>query len=271
MIRGGQSGGGEEDAGQRRRADHGEAHVAKQSSEADHRPHYNDRMRRAVIFDAGNTLLRMNYRAIAVHLAERGRRVTAVDVEDAELRGHVRLDAHPDTAGSTESAGTRDRYVRFLLEPLGITDDAEINAVGRWRASFELAVGPVDRGRPGRRRRAPPRQGGRADGRRDLQLQRAGRRHPGRGRARRHLDFVIDSSEVGVEKPDARIFALALARAGVEPAEAVYVGDLYSVDVRGARAAGVDGILLDPGGHWGRRDCRLAPGPLAAVRLALGR
>ena len=85
----------------------------------------------------------------------------------------------------------------------------------------------------------------------------------------RHLDFVVDSFEVGVEKPDARIFALALGRAGVEPPEAVYVGDLYSVDVRGARAAGLQGILLDPGGHWGQRDCPCVPGPLAAVRLAL--
>jgi putative hydrolase of the HAD superfamily len=85
----------------------------------------------------------------------------------------------------------------------------------------------------------------------------------------RHLDFVIDSFEVGVEKPDMRIFELALERAGVEPHQAAYVGDLYSVDVRGARAAGLQGILLDPGGHWGARDCPRVPGPLAAVRLAL--
>jgi putative hydrolase of the HAD superfamily len=84
-----------------------------------------------------------------------------------------------------------------------------------------------------------------------------------------HLDFIIDSSVVGVEKPDPRIFHLGLRAAGVAPAEAVYVGDLYSVDVLGARAAGLDGILLDPRGFWAPRDCRLARGLAEAVRLAL--
>jgi putative hydrolase of the HAD superfamily len=85
----------------------------------------------------------------------------------------------------------------------------------------------------------------------------------------RYLDFVLDSAEVGVEKPDPRIFRLALERAGVRPPEAVYVGDLYSVDVLGARGVGMPAILLDPGGHWGARDCPMAPDVLSAVRMAL--
>jgi putative hydrolase of the HAD superfamily len=85
-----------------------------------------------------------------------------------------------------------------------------------------------------------------------------------------HLDFIIDSSLVGVEKPDPRIFHLGLREAGVAAAEAVYIGDLYSVDVLGARAAGLDGILLDPGGFWAPRDCRLGRDLADAVRLALG-
>src|SRR3989442_4310656 len=84
-----------------------------------------------------------------------------------------------------------------------------------------------------------------------------------------YLDFVLDSAEVGVEKPDPRIFRLALEQARVAPREAVYVGDLYSVDVRGARAAGLDAVLLDPAGLWGERDCSRAPDVLAAVRLIL--
>jgi FMN phosphatase YigB (HAD superfamily) len=56
----------------------------------------------------------------------------------------------------------------------------------------------------------------------------------------------------------------------VTAGEAVYVGDLYSVDVLGARAAGLDAILLDPLGLWGPRDCRLARGLAGAVTLLLG-
>ena len=85
------------------------------------------------------------------------------------------------------------------------------------------------------------------------------------------LDFVIDSGAVGVEKPDPRIFALGLAEAGVSAGEAVYIGDLYSVDVLGARRAGIEAILLDPRRHWGPRDCRLARTLADAVGLALGR
>ena len=85
----------------------------------------------------------------------------------------------------------------------------------------------------------------------------------------RHLDFVIDSSQVGVEKPDPRIFRIALERAGMAATDAVYVGDLYSVDVLGARAAGLNAILMDPGACWGARDCPTAPTALAAVQRVL--
>jgi hypothetical protein len=40
--------------------------------------------------------------------------------------------------------------------------------------------------------------------------------------------------------------------------------------VLGARAAGIDAILLDPRGLWGPRDCRVARGLAGAVTLVLG-
>jgi putative hydrolase of the HAD superfamily len=61
-----------------------------------------------------------------------------------------------------------------------------------------------------------------------------------------YFDFFIDSFLVGVEKPDPKIFHIATTRAGVAPAEAAYVGDLYSVDVVGARGAGLLPVLYDP-------------------------
>jgi FMN phosphatase YigB (HAD superfamily) len=55
----------------------------------------------------------------------------------------------------------------------------------------------------------------------------------------------------------------------VAAAEAVYVGDLYSVDVVGARGAGLSAILMDPGACWGPRDCPAVPTALAAVHHVL--
>lgn len=63
-----------------------------------------------------------------------------------------------------------------------------------------------------------------------------------------HLDFLLASAATGMEKPDRRIFEIALARAGVLPHQAVHVGDDYETDVVGARAAGVDPILIDRDG-----------------------
>ncbi|MCS7210781.1 MAG: HAD family hydrolase, partial [Chloroherpetonaceae bacterium] len=62
---------------------------------------------------------------------------------------------------------------------------------------------------------------------------------------RPYLEFVLDSHYVGVEKPDAKIFLLAAEKLGLSPSECVYVGDIYAIDVLGARAAGMNAILLD--------------------------
>ena len=60
-----------------------------------------------------------------------------------------------------------------------------------------------------------------------------------------YFDFFIDSFHVGVEKPDPEIFLLATEQAKVAPEQAAYVGDLYWVDVVGARSAGLLPILYD--------------------------
>lgn len=57
---------------------------------------------------------------------------------------------------------------------------------------------------------------------------------------------VIDSHLVGVEKPDPKIFKLALAQLQVPAANCLYVGDNYDNDVIGARRAGLRPVLIDP-------------------------
>jgi putative hydrolase of the HAD superfamily len=57
---------------------------------------------------------------------------------------------------------------------------------------------------------------------------------------------VIDSAVVGVAKPDPAIFGFALRAAGVDPDQAIFVGDSVSLDVQGALRAGIRGIHFDP-------------------------
>jgi putative hydrolase of the HAD superfamily len=59
------------------------------------------------------------------------------------------------------------------------------------------------------------------------------------------LDIVVTSQDAGAAKPQPEIFRYALQKANVQPAEALYVGDQRQVDVVGANAAGMKGILLD--------------------------
>jgi putative hydrolase of the HAD superfamily len=60
------------------------------------------------------------------------------------------------------------------------------------------------------------------------------------------VSCVVDSHVVGVAKPDPRIFHIALERLAVEPQRVAYVGDSARYDVRGAEAAGLVPVQLDP-------------------------
>ena len=58
------------------------------------------------------------------------------------------------------------------------------------------------------------------------------------------LDGVVTSAEAGTAKPDPAIFAHALAIAGAPASSALHVGDSLAEDVAGARAAGIEAVLL---------------------------
>jgi len=59
------------------------------------------------------------------------------------------------------------------------------------------------------------------------------------------LDVVISSADVGLHKPDPRIFELACDRVGVAPADAAHVGDHQYADIIGAEAVGMTPVLID--------------------------
>lgn len=61
-----------------------------------------------------------------------------------------------------------------------------------------------------------------------------------------HVDAIFDSSVVGLDKPDPRFFLHALSAVDGDPARSVHVGDTVPADVRGAEAAGMIAVHLDP-------------------------
>jgi HAD superfamily hydrolase (TIGR01509 family) len=71
----------------------------------------------------------------------------------------------------------------------------------------------------------------------------------------RYFDVICDSCVERVEKPDPRYFQIALERSGSRADTTTHVGDLYHVDVVGARRAGLGAILVDSAGLYPDADC----------------
>lgn len=75
-----------------------------------------------------------------------------------------------------------------------------------------------------------------------------------------YFDHILISSEVGIEKPEQRIFQLLLEQSGCQPEEIIYVGDNYYDDVIGSRKAGIETILINRFDNIGIEeinDCRI--------------
>jgi putative hydrolase of the HAD superfamily len=74
----------------------------------------------------------------------------------------------------------------------------------------------------------------------DATLERAGLRH--------FFEVVVSSGNVGFAKPHPQIFRIAVDQMRMSTHEALYIGDSLEHDVNGARAAGMDVVLLDRSG-----------------------
>ena len=65
---------------------------------------------------------------------------------------------------------------------------------------------------------------------------------------------ITDSGVIGCEKPHPAIFEAALRAMNADPADSLYVGDVYSVDYLGARNAGMQAVVFDVAGAYRDKD-----------------
>lgn len=214
---------------------------------------------RAVFFDAGGTLIHIDWERIAGVIAKvLDRPVSAARLAEGEYAGRALVEATMASGDIGSDSARWSLHFRATIRDGGLTDE-EYERVGPviyaehrrhhlWSVTLPGTAEAL----------AALRNAGwfvacisNADGTVSQLLDAAG--------LLEYLAFVVDSGIVGVEKPDPRIFALALARAGVRAADAYYVGDLYPVDVIGAEQAGMTPVLLDPLGRYGARGCRTVP------------
>jgi len=210
----------------------------------------------AVLFDAGGTLMHLDYACMAKIARARGVELAEAALRRAEVAARHAIDAHARATGGVggTDATRREGYFGNLLRAAGVSprwlgeilEDLEAaNAVSNlWRVPLERAAETLEGLRARGLRTAVVSN---ADGRVEALLNAAG--------LGVHLELVVDSHYEGVEKPNPAIFRRALARMGVRAERAVYVGDIYAIDVVGARAAGLAPILIDSAGGYLDADC----------------
>jgi putative hydrolase of the HAD superfamily len=205
----------------------------------------------AVLLDAGFTLTFPDHALIAGHAAAMGVVVEADALARAEdpLRRELALYPWASTPAqrTTRPPAAGAAFFRRMLELAGATAPAEVLAAtgeAIWQRHLEHNVwcrvgAGVDQAL-GRLRAAGIRLAvvSNSEGTIDAMLRRVG--------LHRHMEAIVDSWVVGVAKPDPRIFELALERLGVAPAAAVMLGDVPAIDMEGARAAAISGVLIDP-------------------------
>jgi len=207
-----------------------------------------------LLFDVGNTLHHLDHGFIADSVSRHGHPVNASQVAAAELVAKRAIDEAFRARAAGSDSTRQVAYFETILETLGVAAAqadvvlAELRAENL-RSSLWRVMHPETPGLFAELRRRGFTLGvvSNADGRVAAALAATG--------LQPHLRAIIDSHVVGVEKPDARIFELGLQACGAAPQAAAYIGDIYEIDVRGARNAGMTAIVLDPLGAYVGADC----------------
>jgi len=224
---------------------------------------------KAVLFDAGNTVMLINCGVVSHALRAEGFDVDEVAVREAEYHARVRLDSILAQRHSTEAPQIFQTYMQFVCEGLGVPWGAAAERALCRIAEYHRDYNLWNQPNPQAHAVLQTLQGhgltlgmvSNSNGWVERLVTESG--------LRPYFHFVLDSRLVGVEKPDPRIFQIALDQLEISPAEALYIGDLYSIDVVGSRAAGMRAILLDPVGLWGHVDCLKARDLSEAADLVL--
>lgn len=205
-----------------------------------------------ILFDVGGTLCQVATAPLAESLAAHGAVVPTERLLEAFWQTAVLLDTEfAPTAGTF--GGWWPRWLARFAQHAGVPEALFAEAYTAADAEQFLWCDAV----PGaaealaRLRSAGVRIGAvsNADGRIDTALERAGLLDL--------LEVVVDSGNVGVEKPDPAIFAHAMGPMGLDAASTWYVGDTVAYDAAGAEAAGLCAWVVDHAGlhsvPWGRR------------------
>ncbi|AYF98289.1 HAD family hydrolase [Protaetiibacter intestinalis] len=204
---------------------------------------------RAVLFDLDDTLFahRESVEAgIHAHRSTLGGELAAADRASEYARWSALEEEHYHRylAGELDYLGQRRARARGFVAPYGIEldDEAAEAWFEQYRAHYETSWRLHDDAAACLAAIAPRTLGIITNG--DLRFQTSKAVAVGLD-ALIPLEHLVASGEVGVAKPDARIFELAVAQLGTTASAACYVGDRLHTDAIGAARAGLLGVWID--------------------------
>jgi HAD superfamily hydrolase (TIGR01549 family) len=203
---------------------------------------------KTIFFDVGNTLLFPNRDRILAPLGQRGARPTPEQLAALERRTKKEFDQILENTGYADHSFWYIFYTH-LLEELGISDDhlrdAMVEAT-RQSANWD-SIRPDTSARLqqiGKHYRMGVISN--SDGKVSETLRTCGIAECFLG--------IVDSGNIGYEKPHPAIFEAALRELKTHAGESLYVGDVYSVDYLGATRAGMQALLFDVAGAYRDRE-----------------
>ena len=200
---------------------------------------------KALLFDFGGTLAFLDFELLAREFSREGRKLDGLALEHAEYAGRAAIDRHlMSVPGKQADYAAYEHFFRGWMTAAGIPEEefrecaAKFGAIHR-EATLWRVVRPGTFEALEAFKSAGYRLGivSNAEGQVEADAKRFG--------LAPYFDVIIDSQVVGVAKPDPRIFQIALERLGAGPDEVRFAGDIYSIDVEGARAAGIEARLVD--------------------------
>ena len=201
-----------------------------------------------LLLDAGGTLLFMDQDYLSWLADTQGFQVEAKRFYD----GHFRLVHWFDTYVSIHRRFPSELtkpYLQILLRSVGLSEEGAAQAaqvaearneqINLWGFTFPWVVETLGQLRDEGYRMSIISN---SDGRLEQELHDMGMES--------YFERVYDSEVVGVRKPEPGIYELALKELGLQPEEALFVGDMFHIDIWGANRVGIPGLHLDPLGLY---------------------
>ncbi|PKL92463.1 MAG: hypothetical protein CVV21_01535 [Candidatus Goldiibacteriota bacterium HGW-Goldbacteria-1] len=196
---------------------------------------------KAVFFDAGETLIHRNPSLATIthrYLLKAGKKVNR-----AKLNAVLLQSAH-DMKEIVQKAELNDTekwhvYMDSVLKKLGIKDNNLKNEViARLKRGTSFRVYDEVWGVIKGLKKAGIKAGIISNAPRDLKkvFDRLG--------LTKQFDWIVVSEDAGVEKPDKKIYELALKKCGFDRENVIYIGDNYLADIMGSVAAGIKPVWL---------------------------